>query len=59
MSEDVLRGNSITKLVKAVSSLSEEQSQQKFWIRFGGNVMWTLAVKDCMTWFVSVVFTHG
>ncbi|CCC06689.1 hypothetical protein SMACR_00715 [Sordaria macrospora] len=51
MSEDVLRGNSITKLVKAVSSLSEEQSQQKFWIRFGGNVMWTLAVKDCMTWF--------
>ncbi|KAK3950953.1 hypothetical protein QBC32DRAFT_216146 [Pseudoneurospora amorphoporcata] len=51
MSEDVLRGNSITKSVKALSSLSEEQSQQKFWVRFGGNVMWTLAVKDCQTWF--------
>lgn len=55
MSEDVLCGNSITKSVKALSSLSEEQSQQKFWVRFGGNVMWTLPVKDCQTWFVSLV----
>ncbi|KAJ4390516.1 hypothetical protein N0V85_007144 [Neurospora sp. IMI 360204] len=51
MSEDVLCGNSITKSVKSLSSLSEEQSQQKLWVRFGGNVMWTLAVKDCQTWF--------
>lgn len=51
MSEDVLCGTSITKSAKSLSSLSEEQSQQKFWVRFGGNVMWTLPVKDCQTWF--------
>ncbi|KAK3492602.1 uncharacterized protein B0T23DRAFT_146058 [Neurospora hispaniola] len=51
MSEDILCGNSITKSVKSLSNLSEQQSQQKFWVRFGGNVMWTLPVKDCQTWF--------
>ena len=55
MSEDVLRGKTITKSVKTLDTLPEEQSQQKFWVRFGGNVMWTLPVKDCQTWFVGAM----